>query len=261
MIPRLKRALLATIPLTAPLYRVCKRYVDLFNGENDPDMESNGELALMKRLLPKCEVVFDVGANVGDWAERALAIKPTLDIHCFEPSTATFARLGGRGLQARLNNFALGSTAAEAPLYVFAEGAGINSLHVRTGLEAIGIATPQRTETIRIRTLDDYCAEENVTRIDFLKLDVEGHELEVLRGASRMLGGGAIEVVQFEYGGTSLDARILLKDMFAALQPHDFDLYKLTRSGVRHYPRYDQRVDNFQYQNWVAVHRRGRISL
>jgi hypothetical protein len=89
--------------------------------------------------------------------------------------------------------------------------------------------------------------------IDFLKVDVEGHELEVFKGTKEMLGKGAIKYIQFEYGGCNIDARMLLKDLFNFFLPYHYTLYKIYPHELRHVPRYDQRLENFQYQNWVAV--------
>ena len=89
----IKGQLLELLPRTAFLYRVCKRYVDRYNSENNDNIHTNGEWCFMEFILPQCMIVFDVGANVGDWTALALEINPRLQIHCFEPSAVTFQRL------------------------------------------------------------------------------------------------------------------------------------------------------------------------
>jgi len=86
-----------------------------------------------------------------------------------------------------------------------------------------------------------------------MKVDVEGHELEVFKGAQGMLEKGAVKRIQFEYGGCNIDARMLLKDFFAFCAPYRYAFYKIYPHDLRHIPRYDQRLENFQYQNWVAL--------
>ena len=95
----IKENLASLIPRNPFLYRVCKRYVDRYNSENNDSIHTNGELRLMRAVLPMCMTVFDVGANIGDWTALALSINPRLQIHCFEPSVATFQRLQGRGAE------------------------------------------------------------------------------------------------------------------------------------------------------------------
>jgi len=210
----------------------------------------------MRAVLPKCASVFDVGANIGDWTALALEINPKLKIHCFEPSVATFQRLQARhgGMQVRCNNIGLSSLSGELTLHVFADGSGENSIYRRQGLEdGWGRASQSQTEIIRVETLDGYCQRVNLQIIDFLKVDVEGHELEVFKGAKRMLENGAIKHIQFEYGGCNIDARILLKDIFDLFVTYHYALYKIYPHELRHVPRYDQRLENFQYQNWVAL--------
>ena len=146
----IKGQLLELLPRNAFLYRICKRYVDRYNSENNGDILTNGEFRLMQTVLPQCATVFDVGANVGDWTALALNINPRLQIHCFEPSAATFQRLQARG-GAICNNFGLSSAPGEMTLWVFADGAGINSLYKRQGLEdGWGLPEQQQAETVRL---------------------------------------------------------------------------------------------------------------
>ena len=240
------------------LYRVCRRYVDRYNGENDNDIHSNGELRFMRQMLPHCQTVFDVGANVGKWAALALTINPTLNLHCFEPSQTIYQRLIANAFPPNVicNDFGFGSAPGQKALYVFEEGSGLNSLYKRQGLEdGWGLAPQQHTETVYLDTVDHYCQERKILEIDFLKVDVEGHELHVFKGASGMLTKGRIRIIQFEYGGCNIDARVLLKDLFEFFQPFGYAFYKIYPQELRQIERYDQRLENFQYQNWAVVRR------
>jgi FkbM family methyltransferase len=249
--------LFSCLPRENPyLYRFCKKYVDRFRNENNGDMRSNGEERFLASVLPGCHVVFDVGANVGDWARMALAFNANVHLHCFEPSRVTYERLVANRFPPNVacNNFGLGSSQSEEKLLVFEDGSGLNSLYRREGLEAgWGIDTNTREESIRLETLDHYVETRGLTsRIDLCKIDVEGHELEVLRGMRATLSRGQMGMIQFEYGGCNIDSRVLLKDIFAFLHEFGYELYKIWPRELRHVPRYDQRLENFQYQNWVA---------
>ncbi len=250
----IKGQFLAKLPRNAFIYRICKSYVNHFNGENNDDIHNNGELRLMHDVLPQCEIVFDVGANIGEWAALALSVNPRLQVHCFEPSAITIKRLQTRGVGTICNNFGLSSVPGETTLWVFAEGAGTNSVYRRHGLEdGWGLTEQKMQETVRMDTLDAYCQRLGIQAIDFMKADVEGHELEVFKGAVGMLSQGKIKHIQFEYGGCNIDSRVLLKDFFDFFEPYGYTFYKILPRELLRIPRYDQRLENFQHQNWMAV--------
>jgi FkbM family methyltransferase len=220
-------------------------------------MRTNGELYLAMSVLPKSRLVFDIGANVGHWASMALKINPRINLHCFEPSRATYQKLIDNKFHPNVtcNNFGLSSSVTEAKLLIFEDGAGINSLYRREGLEdGWGLSTQQQEELVYLETLDRYCDSNNIKEpIDFCKVDSEGHELEIFKGMSAMLEAKQIKVIQFEYGGCNIDAGVLLKDIFCFFQRYDYTFYKIYPARLRPVVRYDQRLENFQNQNWAIM--------
>jgi FkbM family methyltransferase len=252
----LKRLLRQIAPTRSRLlFRACKELVDLYEGQNNSDMATNGELRFLRSALPKCGTVFDVGANVGDWAALALGINPKIELHCFEPSDSTFQLLNCRRLPgAVLNNVGMSSSSGTATLYVFSAASGMNSVYRRSGLEeGYGLSPQEEVETIRLDTIDGYCRRVGVKTIDYLKLDVEGHELEVLKGSQEMLASKSVLIIQFEYGGCDIDARVLLKDFFSLFGSYGYFLHKIYPDRIHAVPQYDQRLETFQYQNWIAA--------
>ncbi|MBI3516199.1 MAG: FkbM family methyltransferase [Proteobacteria bacterium] len=246
---------LPTAPRSVPLYQACRAYVWRFDGENDPDPYTNGEWRTLGEYMPHCRVVFDVGAHRGDWTETVLTINPDLEIHAFEPSRDGFDRIAAKNLppRVRCNNVGLGARAEQRQLYTLGVDSEMRSLYPRAGLEEYGIDVPPAGEPVTITTLDAYCQAAGVDAIDYLKIDTEGHDLQVLRGAAGMIGRRAIRYIQFEYGSTNVDSRDLLKDFFAFFDETPYRLHKIHPEGYRHYPRYNVRLENFQYQNWLAV--------
>lgn len=235
------------------VYRLCRRVVQRHDGDNDMEMGTNGERALMRRVLPSAQVVLDVGANVGDWTATALEVNPDATFHLFEPSPVAFARLSERRYprSVHLNNLGISDSVGESELMIFGEAFGSNSLYDRRGTEAVAL----RREAVQLTTLDTYCATHEIASVDFLKIDVEGHELAVLQGARELLRHNRIDVIQFEYGGTYIDARILLRDVWEFVRDcsPDYRFYKLHRDGPRWVPEYRQTYETFQYSNWVIA--------
>lgn len=225
-----------------------------YRNENNGDMFSNGEYWLASTVLNNCKIVFDIGANKGDFANISLRLNPRLNLHCFEPSKCTFEKLLSNEFPANVtcNNFGLGAEKQEGILYVYEDGAGTNSLHNRF-LEHLDVRYKDR-EKIQIETVDSYCNINKIVEIDFMKIDVEGFELEVIKGSKKMIKRGKIKIILFEYGGSYIDARILLKDFFDFFKGMDYSFYKLYPNKLRLFKNYDPRVENFQYANWVVIH-------
>jgi hypothetical protein len=107
-------------------------------------------------------------------------------------------------------------------------------------------------EQVDVTTLDRFCAEHQISAIDYLKLDVEGHELSVLRGAHDLLAADAIHLIQFEFGGCAVDAHVWFRDLYQLLNSH-FRLYRLLRDGLAFLPQYSELDEIFVTTNFLAV--------
>jgi FkbM family methyltransferase len=201
-------------------------------------------------------IVVDVGANIGQFAMAAAARLKPARIFSFEPSRRTFeflqAAIRDAGLQDLIvpQRFALSDREEQAVLYSSHEGAAIASLydlhHPPSEFK------PEFSETVTTTTLDKFCAEHGVERIDYLKIDVEGHEFSVLRGASRMLSERRIRYIQFEFGEANIDSRTFMRDFFELLAP-DFEFYRVVSNGLRKVPAYHANLEVFATINYLAA--------
>ncbi len=223
---------------------------------NDPAV--NGERALQRWALgcsPAGDLahVADVGANVGLWSQSMLAVAtaagrgPDLRLHAFEPDSQAFARLARTldGVPASLTPVALSDRQGTSPFHVVAPAAGTNSLHAAPGAAL-------HRESVRTDTLDAYAERSGVARFALVKIDTEGHDLTVLRGASALLAGHRVAVVQFEYNHRWVFARSFLRDAFELLDGSGYRTGKLTPRGVEFYPGWDPDLETFVEGNYVA---------
>ncbi|NHI94804.1 MAG: FkbM family methyltransferase [Candidatus Lokiarchaeota archaeon] len=259
LLNEISRFVSSKIPRNNTLYNFFKFYIENFDGENNSNMVNNGELRLLKRILPKLKVIFDIGANIGDWTKIALTIKKDLNIYCFEPSKATFNSLikNNFPVNVKCHNFGFSSRKSEEDLYIFEECSGLNSLYIRYGLEDVWGLKPQvKKEKIMVDTLDNYCENFDIKEIDFLKIDVEGHELEVLKGGRKIIEESRVKFIQFEYGGTFIDVRIFLKDIFDLFKNKNYSFFKIHPKFVEPINKYSQKLENFNYQNWLIMRNR-----
>jgi FkbM family methyltransferase len=137
--------------------------------------------------------VFDVGANDGETALSLTQQFPHAKITSFEPHPRTFSKLTARlGKNPNLTavNVALGSVNQTLQLSDRDNDKFNSFVYSDPGASAIPVACT---------TIDSYCAANHVERIGFLKIDAEGFDLEVVRGASTMLARHAIDFVYFEF--------------------------------------------------------------
>lgn len=155
--------------------------------------------------------VFDVGANIGELTLLFSRFAGSGVVHAFEPGKECFERLSSvcRAANLRnvhLNKCALADVEGKRNLHVYDDThLGWNSL-ARRPLQNYGIeVSPPKVEEISATTIDVHCVERVVERIDLLKIDVEGAEFQVMRGAERMLRERRIGCVTFEFGQTTFD--------------------------------------------------------
>jgi FkbM family methyltransferase len=208
------------------------------------------QCASLLRRTP--ETVLDVGANVGDYSAAVLDRFPRTTVHAFEPSPDAAARLKGR-FAGRKNVFVheIAASDATGPVTLWSDrgGSGLASLTKRR-LDHFGIPFEHRTE-VQSDRLDRIMERLGVDRIDWLKLDVEGHELSVLRGMGDRIK--EVQLVQFEFGGCNIDTRTYFQDFWYFLRGHGFAVHRLTGSGPLEIGRYRESHESFCTTNYAAV--------
>lgn len=221
---------------------------------------SSGEQAvfdLLRRKFKPPYCIFDVGANKGQFLGLLLDHMGTDDftIHCFEPGRETFKMLVTSSKDDRrikLNNIGFGKEQEEALLHFDSAGSGLASLTKRN-LDHFGIDFNQ-SETVKIDTIDHYCSENAINRIHLLKIDVEGHELDVLAGARKMFDAKSVDIVTFEFGGCNIDTRTFFQDFWYFFREIDMKIMRITPSGY-FYPieSYKEIYEQFRTTNFIAV--------
>jgi FkbM family methyltransferase len=253
-------------PLTAIMgrrnfYRLALFLIREARGDAANDFATNGEGTLQETVLHTARhspiVVFDVGANVGEWTKcivrQARRESRALQVHAFEPCKGTFEILTqrlreGDASNVRAVNKGCSSSSGTALMTVYGSGLGINTI-----CEPIGDNPPESaSEVIQLATVDEYCRTNSISYIDLLKIDAEGHDCEVIAGATEMLSSKAIDVMQFEYNWRWIGARHYLRDVFNLLTPLGYSIGKLTSRGIEFYPEWKWEMETFWEGNYVA---------
>ncbi len=219
-------------------------------------VRGSGETSFLKREVAKIRkpCIFDVGANVGEYALAALKANPEAILHCFEPSSSHFQILKGTLTDAnvRLNAFGLSDIEEVRALHKDSAVSGLASLIARD-LSHLDISL-HLLESVELVVGDNYVTQNHIDRIDLLKIDVEGWEMSVLKGFEESFQKKIIKCCQFEFGHAHIERRENFRDFYRFFVGRGFQIGALKPSGkVNYMVRYDEIFENYYATNYVAT--------
>jgi len=208
---------------------------------------TSGELHAMSTLkLPPRPIIFDVGANDGGYVKLLSRTFPDAQIHAFEPVRRVYNELTKNiGQNVKSYNIGFSDTSHAATIHINPQKLGLSSVYPRR-LEHFGKSLDE-SEQITLTTIDDFCKENNIAKIDFLKLDIEGHELAALRGAAST----NISTIQFEFGGANLDSRTTFQDFFYFLK--GYTIYRILPNSLLKIEKYREEDEVYLTTNYLAI--------
>ena len=215
------------------------------------------EIGLLQSFLKnRPEIAIDIGGNVGSYTAELRRRNPHLEIHTFEPSVANIAKLSARFKDdelIKLVPLSVSDKAGSATLFSNEPGSGLSSLTKRR-LDHFSIAF-DATESIETIRFEDYWKERlQIRQLDIVKIDVEGHELAVLKGFGEALN--ATRIIQLEFGGCNIDTRTYFQDFWYLFKELEFDLYRVTPFGSERILQYAESDEFFSTTNYLAVNKR-----
>lgn len=194
-------------------------------------------LKFARRYLKAGMVVIDVGAHQGLYTLLAASrVGPSGMVIAFEPAAPHYRKLKrnvalNRYSQVVLENAAVGDAVGSTDFYICLGHQGGLSSRRRPLAEDLVVAT--RLVTTPLTSLDAYVQSNNIGCADFLKIDVEGGELEVLKGATTMLSQSLRPVILCEVEDIRTQAwGYKAKEITALLERHGFALYSIDAGGA-----------------------------
>ena len=221
-------------------------------GYGNWDILTDGENLMITTFINKNDIVIDAGAHFGDWSECVINhTNSDCLLHSFEPIPKFFDILNNKfGKKSKCNNKALGRADNEILMnYYFLESEGCSSLFERKVLNDI----PVKKIIVNVTSLDKYCKINDIKKINYLKIDVEGAELDLILGANQLISNKSINFIQFEYGGTFPDANITLKQIYEYLITKDYSIFRITSDGLIYIPLWRDVLENYDLCNYLAV--------
>jgi len=146
------------------------------------------------------QTIFDVGAHTGALSSEILSRYEAAELYAFEPQHSSFIKLSQNINNPRFHPYelAVGEQSGVASFYEYGHESTINSL-VPNAPYAHRFNREPEIKEVAVISIDDYCLKNGISKITILKIDTEGHDLAVLKGATAMLQKGAIDFILFEF--------------------------------------------------------------
>jgi FkbM family methyltransferase len=206
-------------------------------------------------------VVLDVGANVGSYANHIKKLDSEAIVYAFEPHPANFEHLvqaaslhdyealnvGVSDTAGHMHLFDHARPSQKTVMATFQSGV-LEQWNLRKGIQQdiVQWETP-------VITIDEFVTQRGITHIHLLKIDTEGHEMSVLRGAQQVINSNCIDMIQFEINWMNTISRTFFKDFYDMLPMYTF--YRFLPSAVVPLGSYDPiLLELFSFQNILAVH-------
>lgn len=243
------------LKLNKTLYSLALRGMGIYNYQ---DSTVSGESWFVKHILKSRGdnlIVFDVGANIGAYANEILCSKVSVkQIYAFEPHGSTYQKLLKNVIQKPIQavNLGLSDQIGNATLYDRANACG--SSHASLSAAIFSEVHRVKTEStqIELTTVDNFCRMNQIEYIDLLKIDVEGYEINVLRGAQEMLQTGKVRLIQFEFTQLNSTLGVFFKDFYELLVGN-YNIYRLLPHGIERIKAYNPTFNEiFGYQNFIC---------
>lgn len=182
---------------------------------------------LTKLISDNHPLIFDIGAEDGASCERYSNILKNPIIHAFEPRPDQFAIMKRKFKDEKniyLNNVAIGSK-TEIKKFNQIKGGGRSSFHKST----VDNLSNQTQIDVQVTTIDEYVNKNNIKRINLLKIDTQGYEDEVLKGAQETLKLNKIDIIETELiVGNMYDKTLSFSEIENIISPYGYKIFALT---------------------------------
>jgi FkbM family methyltransferase len=204
---------------------------------NSPEINARAESSILSYFIKQNRsdkpVVFDVGANIGSYSAKIKNLIPNAQLVAFEPHPATYKRLVESAEKYGFTpvNKGCGATSGKLKFYDYSDQSeGSEHATLLQGVfENIHHSTSMELE-VEVTTIDEYLKENNLKGIDFLKIDTEGYEFEVLKGCRNALENNQIQMIYFEFNSMNMLSRVYFNDFLQLLKGYQF--YRSVSDGM-----------------------------
>ncbi|SHF98590.1 FkbM family methyltransferase [Vibrio gazogenes] len=214
----------------------------------------SGESFFIEKILSPTNprLCIDIGANVGDYTVELLS-KTNASIVSFEPLPTAFQKLteATKNAQERVTLENKGVGKAADVLTIHYNPNALAHASFSEEVKKVSYVSNDEQVDVPVVTLDAYCEENNITEIDFVKIDTEGFESEVFEGAKHTFAVIKPKFIQIEFNWHQLFRNISL-NFFAEKLP-DYDVYQLIPNGWIKRDAKDPLTNIYHFSNFIFV--------
>ena len=211
------------------------------------------EVKSVKKLIVEGKFFVDCGGNIGNYSSEILRVFPNSNLHIFEPSKYNIQILNSKFKNKKnviINGEGLSNVNDESTLFSDKSGSGLGSLTKRR-LDHFNIDFDYN-EKIKLVRLDEYWNENIKSEyIDLLKIDVEGHEIQVLEGLGEKINN--VRSIQFEFGGCNIDTKTYFQDFWYFFKNHNFTIFRISPLGIIEINKYKELYESFTTTNFICT--------
>ena len=241
------------------LYRCSLNGMGILNYENE---KLSGEMFFIKKTLPRLlnsrdQLTFvDIGANSGKYTLMLKKYFPESTIYAFEPHPLSYINLKNncetiKGIMPL--NFALGKFKEEKKLYDIDTNGSEHASFFQNTLSDGDIKSVSSFENnVKVETLDRIAKSHRIDCIDFLKIDTEGAELDIIMGGEKLLSEKKIKIIQLEFNMTNVISRVFFRDI--RLQLKEYTFFRLLPKSLLLFQWWPPYCEIFAFQNIICVH-------
>lgn len=220
-------------------------------GFDSNNLWNDGESDCIKYLIKNLDIVFDVGANIGDWSAAVLMAHSRVTIFAFEPVPELAERLLKRfgNKLVHVNQIALSNQKKKSTFNYYPSAMAGGSFFEHVYLKDV----PRIKFEVDTLTLDEFCGQYFIDHVNFLKIDTEGTELNILLGARKLLEENEIDIIQFEYGGAYPAAKATFKQVFQFLRSFGYVVFRIFKNNLVHIEQWRDALENYKCTNYLAM--------
>ncbi|MBW4580195.1 MAG: FkbM family methyltransferase [Tildeniella nuda ZEHNDER 1965/U140] len=239
------------------LFELSANGLGVLNHQNN---KVSGEDFFLKQIsaILNNAVVLDVGAHIGNYANKVRSLSISATIYACEPHPKTFQQLEYQACQKNYLalNLACSDTEGKLNLYDYS-GEQSASQHASLYQDVITVLHQGSAQSweVNVKTVDQLIERYEIESIRLLKIDTEGNELKVLLGAKQAISKNLVDIIQFEFNEMNVVSRVFFKDFYDLLKNYAF--FRLLPDGLIPLGEYNPFIcEIFAYQNIIAINRK-----